>query len=94
MTWNKIQETSFANNEISKFYFRGKSRFHWRRNPSIKQSFTVEEELDGIDIDGIGSLMDLSGLMFIHEECENLEEVVDNEELTRNNDRKRKSEVL
>ena len=38
--------------------------------------------------------MDLSGLMFIHEECENLEEVVDNEELTRNNDRKRKSEVL
>ena len=32
----------------------------------------VEEELDGIDIDGIGNLVDLPRLMFIDEECGNL----------------------
>ena len=37
----------------------------------------VEEEQDGIDIDGIGNLMDLPKLMFIDEECGNLKVVVD-----------------
>ena len=54
----------------------------------------VEEELDGIDIYGIGKLVDLPRLMFIDEECENLKVVVDGGELTRNNGRKKSSEVL
>ena len=37
----------------------------------------VEEEQDGIDIDGIGNLMDLPKLMLIDEECGNLKVVVD-----------------
>ena len=75
MIWNKIQESSFANNETFKFYFRRKSRFHWKRNPSNKVD-TIEEELDGIDIYGIGNLMDLLRLIFIDEECGNLQVVV------------------
>ena len=55
---------------------------------------TVEEEQDGIDIDGIGNLMDLPKLMFIDEECGNLKLVVDGGKITRNNNIKRKSEVL
>ena len=54
----------------------------------------VEEELDGIDIDGIENLVDLPRLMFIDEECGNLKVVADGGELTRNNDRKKSSEVL
>ena len=54
----------------------------------------VEEELDGIDIYGIGKLVYLPRLMFIDEECGNLKIVVDGGELTRNNDRKKSSEVL
>ena len=38
--------------------------------------------------------MDLPGLMFINEECGNFKVVVDGGELTRNNDRERKSKVL
>ena len=37
----------------------------------------VEEEQDGIDIDGIGNLMDLLKLMFIDEECGDFKVVVD-----------------
>ena len=44
--------------------------------PSNKVN-VVEEEQDGIYIDGIGNLMDLSKLMFIDEECRNLKAVVD-----------------
>ena len=39
--------------------------------------FQVEEELNGLDIDGIGNLTDLPRLMFIDEECGNLKVVVD-----------------
>ena len=63
MIWNKMCETSFANNERFKFYIGRKSRFHWGRNPS-KKVVTVEEDLDGIDIDGTGNQMDLPRLMF------------------------------
>ena len=38
---------------------------------------TVEEELDGIDIDGIGNLVDLHRLMFIDEEYGNVKIVLD-----------------
>ena len=37
----------------------------------------VEEEQDGIDIDGIGNLMDLLNLMFIDEECGDLNVAID-----------------
>ena len=62
-------------------------------NPSDK-GVMVEEELAGIDIDGIGNLVDLPKLMFIDEECGNLKVVVDGEGLTRNNNSKKSSEVL
>ena len=52
---------------------------------------TAEEELDAIDIDGIGNLVDLPRLMFINEKCWNLKVVVDSGWFTRNNNRKRKS---
>ena len=52
---------------------------------------TAEEELDAIDIDGIGNLVDLPRLMFINEKCRNLKVVVDSGWFTRNNNRKRKS---
>ena len=74
--WSKIQETTFASNETLKFYFWRKSRFCWRGKPSNKFD-AVEQEQDGIDIDGIGNLMDLPKLMFIDEECGNLKVVVD-----------------
>ena len=62
--------------------------------PHSNKVVTVEEELDRIEINGIGNLLDLPGLMFSNEECGNLKEVVNGGEYTRNNDRKRKSEVL
>ena len=40
--------------------------------PQSNKVVTVEEELDGIDIDGIRNLMDLPWLMFIDQECGNL----------------------
>ena len=48
-------------------------------NPSDKVVI-VEEELDGIE-----NVVDLSRLMFIDEECGNLQVVFDDGELTRNN---------
>ena len=45
-------------------------------------------------MNGIGNLLDLPGLIFINGESGNLKVVVDGGELTRNNDRKRRSEVL
>ena len=74
--WSKIQETTLASNETLKFYFWRKSLFCWRGKPSHKFD-AVEQEQDGIDIDGIGNLMDLPKLMFIDEECGNLKVVVD-----------------
>ena len=76
MIWSKIQETSFANNETFKFYFWRRSRCYWRGKSSNKVN-TVEEEQDGINITGIGNLMDLPKLMFIDEECGNLKVVID-----------------
>ena len=76
MIWSKIQETIFASNETFKLYPWSKSRFYWWGKPSNKVN-AVEEKQNGIDIDGIGNLMDLSKLMFIDEECGNLKVVAD-----------------
>ena len=62
-------------------------------NPSDK-IVIAEEELDGIDINGIWNLVDLPVLMSIEQECGNLKLVDEDGELSRNNNRKIKSEVL
>ena len=54
----------------------------------------VTEELDGIDIDGIGNLEDLLRIVFIHEECRNLKVFFDGGGLTRNINEKKKPGVL
>ena len=84
--WHIIIETSFI--------FEENHVFIEEETAESNKVVTVDEELDGIDIDGIGNLLDLPGLMFINEECGNLKVVVDGGELTRNNDRERKSKVL
>ena len=53
------------------------SKVKYSKVPSNKVN-AFEEKQDGIDIDGIGNLMDLPKLMFIDEECGNLKVVVDN----------------
>ena len=54
----------------------------------------VKEELDGIVIDDIGNLEDLLRIVFIHEECGNLEVFVDGGELTGHINKKKKPGVL
>ena len=63
-------------------------------NPSTKvhSCCSWRKTIEGIDIDRIGNVMDWPRLMFIDEEYGNL--IVDVRWLTRNNNRKRKSEVL
>ena len=53
-----------------------------------KNIYIVEEELDCIDIDDIGKLKNSPRLVFINTECTNLIVVNDNEELTRNINKK------
>ena len=68
----------------------------------MKISFSLKKKITpqtsgyswGIDIVDIGNFVDLPRLMFINKECENLKVVVDGGEFTRNNNRKKKSEVL
>ena len=60
-------------------------------NPSEKVVL-FEEELDGIDTDDNGNLEDSPRLVFIDEECENLVEVNNGGEFTRNINQKKKSE--
>ena len=43
---------------------------------------------------GIGNLIDLPRIIFIDEECGNHKVVVDGGQFTRNNNKKRKSEIL
>ena len=54
----------------------------------------VKEELDGIDIDDIGNLDDLLRIVFIHEECGVLKVFIDDGELTRNINKKKKRGIL
>ena len=51
----------------SSFVFKENQLFNEEDNRSDKDVM-VEEELDGIDVDGIGNLVDLPRLMFIDEE--------------------------
>ena len=60
----------------------------------LKKNVIDEEELDGIDIDGIGNLEDSLRLVFIDEECGNLIVVNGDEKLTRNINQKKNSDVL
>ena len=60
-------------------------------NPSEKN---VTEELDGIDIGGIGNLEDSLRIVFVHEECWNLKVYVGGGELTRHTNKKKKPGVL
>ena len=64
MIWNKIQKTSFADNETFSFIFDENHVFIEEDNFSGKV-VTVEEELDAIEVDGIGNLADLPRLIFI-----------------------------
>ena len=79
----KRKRISFAGNETFKFQFQRKSCFHLKRQPPDKLAI-AEEELDDIDIDGIGNLVNLPRLMFIDEECRNIKVVADGREVTRN----------
>ena len=54
----------------------------------------LQEELDGIDIDVIWNLENAPRLVFIDEECGKLIIVNDGEEITRNINRKKKSDAL
>ena len=54
----------------------------------------VEEELEGIDIDGIGNLEDLLKVVFIDKAFGNLKINIDDGELTRNINRKTKSDLF
>ena len=63
MTWNKIPEISFTNNERSSFIFEENHVFIEEETLQSNKVFRVEGELDGIDIDGIGNLLDLPGLI-------------------------------
>ena len=49
-----IQETYFVNNECSSFIFEESHVFIEEETPHSSKVVTVGEELDGIDIDGIG----------------------------------------
>ena len=53
-----------------------------------KNIYIVEEERDCIDIDDIGKLKNSPRLVFINTECTNLIVVNDDEELTRNINKK------
>ena len=72
LTWSKIQETSFANKECSNFIFEENHVFIEEETPQSDKIAAIEEELDWIDIDGIGNFLDLPGLMLINGECGNL----------------------
>ena len=69
--------------EFDLFEYFQKTRAFIEDNLSEK-NVIVEEGLDDIDIDDIGSLEDSRWLVFIDEECENLIVVVDVGELPRN----------
>ena len=68
---------------FSTFIFKDKHVLVEQHNPSEKIKI-VKEEVDGINIDDIGNLEDLPGIVFIHEECGNLKVFIDSGKLSRN----------
>ena len=63
--WNKIYETSFADNETFNIYLQKKSHVSIEEDNSSDKVDTIEEELDAVEVDGTGNLVDLPRLMFI-----------------------------
>ena len=61
----------------SSFIFKENHVFIEEDDNPLDKVVTVEEELDGIDIYGIGNLVDLHRLMFIDEEYGNVKIVLD-----------------
>ena len=72
-----IQGSTFGDNDFSDFY-------SFIFEVPVEKIVIDEEELHGIEIDGILNLENLSRTVFIDEECWNLKVVVDVGELTRN----------
>ena len=73
------------------------SSFIFEENHVIEEEdevVIVQEGLDIIDIDDIRNLVDLIKVLSIDEESGNLKVIVDGGELTRNINRKKKSDVL
>ena len=64
-----MEEITFADIDFSDFIFKANH---------------VEEELDDIDIDGIGNIEDLPRLLFINKECGSRNLVVNDGEHSRN----------
>ena len=91
-----MEETTFTDidfSDFASFIFKLNNVFIEEDKPSEKVRI-IEEKLHGIDIDGIRNFQDLSGRVFINEECENLKMLVDGGELTKNANKKKKSEAL
>ena len=63
----------------SSFIFKENHVFIEEEDNRSDKVATVQEELDGFDIVGIGNVVDLPRLMFIVEECWNLKVVVNGE---------------
>ena len=74
--------------------FLKKSRFHSRRQLFRKSCYSWERTIDGIDINDIGNVEDSHRFAFINEECENLIVVDDGEELAKNINQKKRSDIL
>ena len=82
MSWSSRKKATFSDTDffdVSCFSFKENQE----DNPSEK-ILIVEEELDGIDSDGIGNLAYLLRLVFINGECWNPKVAVDGGEIARN----------
>ena len=65
-----------------------------KKSDSSEKNAVVEEELNCINIDDTGILVDSPRPVFINEECGNLIVVNDGVEPTKNINQKKKSDVL
>ena len=65
-----------------------------KKSDSSEKNAVVEEELNCINIDDTGILVDSPRPVFINEECGNLIVVNDGVELTKTINQKKKSDVL
>ena len=65
---NKLQETMFAGidfSNFSDFIFKANHVFIENKDNISEKVVIDDEELDGIDIDGVGNLKDLPRILFI-----------------------------
>ena len=92
----KTEETTLADIDLLYFpsFFKKKTNNLIAEDNPLEKVLIVEEDLDCTDIDDVGNLKDLPKLVFIHEECQNLEVVNDGRELIRNINQKKKSEIF